>query len=40
MQHNFKNIIGIIHDLGSGSNVDVCILTKDKTEYLRNIKMY
>ena len=29
---------GIIHDLGSGSNVDVCILTKGKTEFLRNFK--
>ncbi|KAN0062869.1 proteasome core particle subunit beta 2 [Thecaphora frezii] len=27
---------GIFNDLGSGSNVDVCIITKDKTEYLRN----
>ena len=27
---------GIFNDLGSGSNVDVAIITKDKTEYLRN----
>ena len=26
---------GIFNDLGSGSNVDLCIITKDKTEYLR-----
>lgn len=27
---------GVYNDLGSGSNVDLCILTKDGTEYLRN----
>ena len=27
---------GIFHDEGSGSNVDICIITKDKAEYLRN----
>ncbi|EPZ36464.1 proteasome subunit beta type-7 [Rozella allomycis CSF55] len=27
---------GIFNDLGSGSNVDVCVLTKDGAEYLRN----
>ncbi|GJN05562.1 hypothetical protein PR202_ga23202 [Eleusine coracana subsp. coracana] len=27
---------GISNDLGSGSNVDVCVITKGKTEYLRN----
>lgn len=27
---------GIFNDLGSGSNVDVCVITKDKTEMLRN----
>lgn len=27
---------GIYNDLGSGSNVDLCIITKDGTEYLRN----
>lgn len=26
---------GIFNDLGSGSNVDVCVIKKDKTEYLR-----
>ncbi|EJT98113.1 20S proteasome subunit [Dacryopinax primogenitus] len=30
---------GIFNDLGSGSNVDVCIVTKDKTEMLRNYEM-
>ena len=30
---------GIFNDLGSGSNVDLCILTKDKTEYLRNYEV-
>lgn len=27
---------GIFNDLGSGSNVDVCVITKDHTEMLRN----
>ena len=27
---------GIYHDLGSGSNVDYCVLTKGKTEMFRN----
>jgi len=27
---------GIFNDLGSGSNVDVCVITADKTEMLRN----
>jgi len=27
---------GIFNDLGSGSNVDVCVISKDKTEMLRN----
>jgi 20S proteasome subunit beta 2 len=27
---------GIFNDLGSGSNVDVTIITKDNVEYLRN----
>ena len=26
---------GIFNDLGSGSNVDLCVITADKTEYLR-----
>ena len=29
---------GVYHDLGSGSNVDVCIMKKNKVNYLRNIK--
>ena len=29
---------GIYHDLGSGSNVDVCIITRGKSEMLRNLK--
>lgn len=29
---------GIYHDLGSGSNVDVCVIKKDKVTMLRNIK--
>ncbi|ETO21000.1 proteasome beta 7 subunit-like protein [Reticulomyxa filosa] len=28
---------GINNDLGSGSNVDLCVITKDKTQFLRNI---
>ncbi|OTF73652.1 proteasome subunit beta type-7-like protein, partial [Euroglyphus maynei] len=27
---------GIFNDLGSGSNVDLCIITKHETQYLRN----
>lgn len=27
---------GIYHDLGSGSNVDYCVLTDGKTEMFRN----
>lgn len=30
---------GITHDLGSGNNLDVCVITKDKTEMFRNIKV-
>lgn len=26
---------GIFNDLGSGSNVDLCVITEDKVEYLR-----
>ena len=29
---------GIYHDLGSGSNVDVCVITREKVEMLRNLK--
>jgi 20S proteasome subunit beta 2 len=29
---------GIYHDLGSGSNVDVCIIKKGKFEMMRNYK--
>lgn len=29
---------GIIHDLGSGSNVDLCVLTKEGSKLHRNIK--
>jgi 20S proteasome subunit beta 2 len=27
---------GIFNDLGSGSNVDACVITKDETQMLRN----
>lgn len=27
---------GIFNDLGSGSNVDICVITKGKVDYLRN----
>ena len=30
---------GIFNDLGSGSNVDICVITKDKVEYLRPFDM-
>ena len=29
---------GIYHDLGSGSNVDICVIKKNKVEMFRNIK--
>jgi len=29
---------GIFNDLGSGSNVDVCVITKGNVEYLRNYR--
>lgn len=29
---------GIYHDLGSGSNVDICVIKRKEVEYLRNIK--
>lgn len=30
---------GVYNDLGSGSNVDLCIITADGVEYLRNHEM-
>ena len=27
---------GVLNDLGSGSNIDLCIINKEGTEYLRN----
>lgn len=27
---------GVMNDLGSGSNIDICVLTKGKVEYMRN----
>ena len=30
---------GIYHDMGSGSNIDYCVLTKDKSEMFRNAVM-
>lgn len=30
---------GIYHDLGSGSNVDYCVITKEKSEMFRNAVM-
>lgn len=30
---------GIYNDLGSGSNVDLCIITKEGSEYLRNYEL-
>ena len=29
---------GIYHDLGSGSNLDVCVIKKGKVEMFRNLK--
>jgi 20S proteasome subunit beta 2 len=31
---------GIYHDLGSGSNVDYCVITKDKAEMFRNAVLH
>ena len=28
---------GINNDMGSGSNVDLCVLKRGKTEFLRNV---
>ena len=30
---------GIYHDLGSGSHVDYCVITKDKVDFHRNAVM-
>ena len=30
---------GIFNDLGSGSNIDACIITANQTEMLRNVEM-
>jgi 20S proteasome subunit beta 2 len=30
-------VAGIYNDLGSGSNVDLCIITKEGVEYKRNL---
>jgi len=30
---------GIFNDLGSGSNIDLCVITRDKAEYLRPFDM-
>jgi len=30
---------GIFNDLGSGSNVDVCVIKKDKTDYIRPFRL-
>ena len=29
---------GIYHDLGSGSNLDVCVIKRGKVEFMRNLK--
>jgi len=26
---------GVFNDLGSGSNVDLCVITRDKVDYIR-----
>lgn len=28
-------VVGIFNDLGLGSNVDVCVIIKDKVDYIR-----
>jgi len=30
---------GVYNDLGSGSNVDLCVITADKVDYLRNYEL-
>ena len=29
---------GVLNDLGSGSNIDVCVIRKDRTTYTRSVK--
>ena len=29
---------GVYHDMGSGSNVDLCVITKGKADFFRNYK--
>lgn len=30
---------GVFNDLGSGSNIDLCIIRKNSTDYLRNYEL-
>lgn len=30
---------GVYHDLGSGSNVDICVIKKNHINFLRNVKI-
>ena len=32
-------LAGVFNDLGSGSNVDVCVITAEKTTLMRNLVM-
>lgn len=33
------SVPGIYNDLGSGSNVDLCIISKGKVDYKRNVEL-
>jgi 20S proteasome subunit beta 2 len=30
---------GVFNDLGSGNNIDLCVITKDGADYLRNYEI-
>lgn len=32
-------VAGIFNDLGSGNNVDICVITKDKVDYMRSFEV-
>lgn len=31
---------GVFNDLGSGSNIDLCVITKDNVDYIRPYEVY
>lgn len=38
LAHAHHRHAGIYNDLGSGSNVDLCVITKERVELKRNVK--